>query len=276
MKKFLVLSAVLLAILFGYYYFASQTKVKAPPGVLEHDVPVPQPGEKNSEMLNMEPLYEIVVQDVMYYGKVQGFYAEPVNKGEYPGVIMVHEWWGLNDHIKDMAAKLAEQGYRVLAVDLFGTVATTSEQARAQVSGLNQQDAIANMQAAKDYLEGRGSTKIGSLGWCFGGGQSLQVSLNTPVDATVIYYGSLVTDQSELSNLSAPVLGIFGSEDTSIPVETVNEFEKQLNSLNIENSITVYEGVGHAFANPSGNNYSEEETLDAWKKTLKFLDTYLN
>jgi carboxymethylenebutenolidase len=115
------------------------------------------------------------------------------------------------------------------------------------------------------------------LGWCFGGGQSLQLALNTerPLAATVIYYGTLVTNQTELAEITWPVLGIFGAEDQSIPVDTVNQFKAALDANAVTNEIYIYDGVGHAFANPSGGNYAPEETTDAWDKTLAFLRNYV-
>jgi carboxymethylenebutenolidase len=122
------------------------------------------------------------------------------------------------------------------------------------------------------YLRNHGSNQIGSLGWCFGGQQSLQLSLNEPLDATVIYYGNLVNDTALLSSIKKPVLGIFGSNDTSISVQSVAAFESSLDALNISNEIYMYPGVGHAFANPSNPNFAPNETIDAWQKTLAFLD----
>ena len=116
------------------------------------------------------------------------------------------------------------------------------------------------------------------MGWCFGGGQSLQLALNSeqnPLAATVIYYGNLVNDTNELSRIKWPVLGIFGDQDQSIPVESVNAFEQAFNETGITNEIYIYPGVGHAFANPSGDNYAPEETVDAWEKTLAFLKKYV-
>jgi carboxymethylenebutenolidase len=160
-----------------------------------------------------------------------------------------------------------------------GQAATNSSQAGTLASSVrnNPQLAIENLNAAVEHLSSIpsvNSSRMASLGWCFGGGQSLQLALNTeqPLAATVIYYGNLVTNQTELSTISWPVLGIFGSEDQGIPVETVNQFESALDANNIENEIHIYEGVGHAFANPSGDNYAPEETADAWAKTLDFLD----
>jgi len=133
------------------------------------------------------------------------------------------------------------------------------------------------MNSAVEYLEERFSVEsIGSIGWCFGGGQSLNLALNNPsMDATVIYYGQLVTDPSSLSKISWPVLGIFAGLDTGIPEETVGEFESALNDLGIENEIIIYPRVNHAFANPSGDRYAPNEAKNAWEKTLDFFETNL-
>jgi len=235
-----------------------------------------KPQIKNSEMLEGEGIYTVSTQTVNYFENSQGFLAKPEQEGNYPGIIMIHEWWGLNDNIKDMAKQLAGEGYVVLAVDLYeGKIATTSDEARQYVSSLDQEKALENMKAATSYVKSQGSTKVASLGWCFGGGQSLQLALNEPLDATVIYYGNLVTNETRLDVVEWPVLGIFGDQDTSIPVETVNEFDVALEDLNIENEIYIYPGVGHAFANPSGMNYAPQQTQDAWKKTVNFLDKHL-
>src|SRR5262245_4167251 len=198
-----------------------------------------------------------------------------------PAVVMIHENRGLNEHIKLMADTLAKEGYVVLAVDLFnGQVASNQEDA-GQLSGAvreNPTEAIANLRAAVRYLaslENVNASQISSLGWCFGGQQSLQLALNTepnyPLSSTIIYYGRLVSDPDELSKIKWPVLGIFGDQDDSIPVENVTNFESALDSLGIPNEIYVYEGVGHAFANPSRDSYAPEQTADAWNKTLSFL-----
>lgn len=204
-----------------------------------------------------------------------GYIAQPIKEGNYPGIIMIHEWWGLNDNIKEMAKILAKEGYVVYAVDLYnGEVAENSDKARELSSSVrsNPEKAIVTMKQAVTYLKERGATKVGSLGWCFGGGQSLQLSLNEDLDATVIYYGNLIDDVDKLKEINSPVLGIFGDKDTGIPVETVKAFESNLNSLGIENYIYIYQNVGHAFANPSGNNYAKNETIDAWEKTVEFLN----
>ncbi len=201
-----------------------------------------------------------------------------------PAVIIIHEWLGLNEHIKNQADLLAKEGYVVLAVDLYrGEVVTDSNRARELASSVrNDPDsAIGNLQSAVNYiksLEIVDGSRIASLGWCFGGDWSLQLALNSsenPLAATIIYYGRLVTDTTSLSSISWPILGIFGDQDQAIPVESVKQFASTLNASGITNEIYLYEGVGHAFANPSGDNHAPKETADAWQKTIEFLRTYL-
>ena len=215
-----------------------------------------------------------------------GYLVYPTNdtNQKLPAVIMIHEWWGLNDNIKNMANMLAKEGYVVLAVDLYnGTVATDSSRASELSSsvGNNPSAAIANMQSAVSYLsslENVNASRIASLGWCFGGGQSLQLALNSeqhPLAATILYYGNLINDTEALSKIKWPVLGIFGDQDQSIPVNSVKQFEQALNKIGVTNEIYIYPGVGHAFANPSNANYAPKETSDAWQKTIAFLDKYV-
>ena len=201
-----------------------------------------------------------------------------------PAVIIIHEWFGLNEHIKNQADILAQEGYVVLAVDLYrGEVATDSNRAMELSSSVRNDpsSAIDNLQSAVNYiksLEIVDGSRIASLGWCFGGDWSLQLALNSsenPLAATVIYYGRPVTDTASLSSIGWPILGIFGDQDQSIPVESVKQFASALNASDVTNEIYLYEGVGHAFANPSRDNYAPKETTDAWQKTIEFLRTYL-
>jgi carboxymethylenebutenolidase len=197
---------------------------------------------------------------------------------------MIHENKGLNDNIKNMANLLAKEGYVILAVDLFNGEVTKDQKRASELTQAirdNPAVAIANLKSAVTYLGSLANVnpdKIASLGWCFGGQQSLQLALNSkehPLSATVIYYGRLVTEPETLLTIQWPVLGIFGDQDKSISVDSVKQFEEALNTNGIPNEIYIYEGVGHAFANPSGDNYAPEETQDAWKKTVSFLKKYL-
>ncbi len=242
-----------------------------------HVLPEYENENNNSEIFETGN-YNVETQDVNYFENTQGFLAKPSGEGKFPGIVMIHEWWGLNDNIKEMAKSLASHGYVVLAVDLYnGEVATTSDQARQLITSFDADVGIQNMNLAASYIqENHNVEKLGSIGWCFGGGQSLNLALNNQdMDATVIYYGSLVTEQEALSLINWPVLGVFAELDKGIPVESVNDFESSLNELDITNEIYIYEGVDHAFANPSGERYAPEESKDAWKVTLKFLESNL-
>ena len=221
--------------------------------------------------------YETESMQIPYFGDVNGFLAKPVESGKYPAVVMIHEWWGLNDNIKEMAQKLASQGYIVLAVDLYNNkVGTTSEEARQLMTSFDGDEGIENMNSAIRFLKSEYSVdKIGSIGWCFGGGQSLNLAVNSDLDATVMYYGQVISESEKLSNISWPLLGIFAELDQGIPPKAVREFESSLDELGIKNEIIIYPEVNHAFANPSGDRYSPQEAKDAWNKTLEFFNNNL-
>jgi carboxymethylenebutenolidase len=232
-----------------------------------------------------------IKKDVRYFDSASGYlvYPSTATSGtigkKLPAVIMIHEWWGINDNIRTMANTLAKQtGYVVLAVDLFKGQSTkdpTQAMKLVKTVSTNPQEAISNLQAAVKYtgsLPFVNSSKISSIGWCFGGGQSLQLALHSdqhPLVATILYYGTpLVTDKQELSKIKWPVLGFFGDHDQSIPLSQINSFKSALNSDGITNQIHIYKGLGHAFANPSGVNYAPQQTSDAWEKTVTFLKKY--
>lgn len=213
---------------------------------------------------------------------VMGYLARPADTTDpLPALIVIHEWWGLNDNIKMMTQRLAGEGYTALAVDLYnGEVAQSPEQARAlvQAATQNPQQLEANLRQAYQYLDEQQAPKIGSIGWCFGGSWSLNTALLFPneLDAAVIYYGGqLVTDPGRLRSLNMPILGIFGALDDNPPVETVKQFESALKSLNKPVEVHIYEGADHAFANPSGTRYKADAAADAWDKTVAFLERHL-
>jgi len=219
-----------------------------------------------------------IESDVEYFPGAKGYFVRPEAEGDYPGVVMIHENRGLRPEIKATAEQLAKEGYLVLAVDLFnGKVVESQEDARALTAAFDQAAGVANMRAAAEYLRVQGAQKVASLGWCFGGRQSVELAISgEPLDATVVYYGgNMATTTERLAPIKWPVLGIFGDKDQAIPVATVRTFEESLNTLGVENEIHIYPGVGHAFANPSGMNYAPEETKDAWAKTVAFLEKNL-
>ena len=219
-------------------------------------------------------LTETIAQETL-----KGYFVRPKVEGEYPGVVMIHEWWGLNDEVKKMADLLGSEGYNVFAIDLYnGDLATESEKARELSTSVrnNPEEALEKMKKAKDYLMNTAnSTKIASLGWCFGGGQSFNLSTAENLDATVIYYGFVNNDPEQIQSIQGPVLGIFASEDQGIPPMVANDFRDALDAASIENMIHIYDNVGHAFANPSGSAYAQAEAEDAWNKTVDFLNNEL-
>ncbi|MDR3559371.1 MAG: dienelactone hydrolase family protein [Candidatus Pacebacteria bacterium] len=213
-----------------------------------------------------------------YFQDANGFLARAPRAGLYPGIVLIHEWWGLNDYIREEAKKLAAYGYNVLAVDLFGgQIAQTPEEARLLVQTVDPNIALENLRAAVRHLRQREmAMKVGTLGWCFGGGQAFRLSVSgEPLNVTVIYYGHVTADKTDLDKIHWPVLGIFGEEDDVVSAEAVRNFETALSELNIPHEIEIYPGVGHAFANPGNPKHAVGEKEDAWNKTVAFLERTL-
>ncbi|MBI5153614.1 dienelactone hydrolase family protein [Candidatus Poribacteria bacterium] len=210
-------------------------------------------------------------------GEHRAFLARPDGEGPFPGLIVIHEWWGLNDGIREEARKLAELGYAALAVDLYGgQVATEAPQARALKDAVKDDDALETMRAAVQYLSNQSFTKdraIGCIGWCFGGRKSLQLAIAEPrIRACVIYYGTPVTEVETLRQIRGSVLGIFGEADQAIPMTEVETLKKGLDEAGIRSEFHTYPGAGHAFANPSNKaGYNTDAAADARKWTAKFL-----
>lgn len=229
-----------------------------------------------------------VVSQTMAYTEhkdelVYGYFSAPADMFEpLPAVIMIHEWWGLNDNIRSMADRLAGEGYIVFAVDLYaGGVASTPDEARAlMMQAVEDPDAAnENIKAAYRFVsETAGAPRIGSLGWCFGGGWSLNTARLFPdtLDASVIYYGQITSDEELLRPIETPILGLFAADDTGIKVASVEAFRDALERLRKNFEVHVYPGVGHAFANPSGRNYDAATAEDAWQRTLEFLNRHLS
>lgn len=195
-----------------------------------------------------------------------------------PGLIVIHEWWGLNDNIRTATRRLAGEGYRALAVDLYrGATAETPDGARdlMQTAMASPEDMLANLEAAAEFLRTEGNApRIGIMGWCFGGGMALNGAIAQPeaLDAVVVYYGRIRdAERAELDALKMPILGHFGEADNSIPMDNVRAFEQMLNDLDKNAEIYTYAGAGHAFANPSGQNYDLEAAAAAWDRTTRFL-----
>lgn len=234
-----------------------------------------------------EPRQEVAAREVEYVvdgQRVRGYEARPASaavNAKLPSIILVHEWWGLNDNMRMMARRLAGEGYRTFAVDMYqGRVAQNAEQARALVEEVMRDTdrGMAHLASAATYLQqATGADRIGIVGWCFGGGWALAGGLAMPdrIDATVMYYGRVETDRDRLARLGGPLLGLFGGADQGIPVAQVRLMESTLRELGKDVTIQVYEGAGHAFANPSGQSYKADAAEDAWRRTLAFFDQHL-
>jgi len=210
----------------------------------------------------------------------RGYLSRPVATDTTSGLIVIHEWWGLNEDIHAMTEQLAALGYTALAVDLYdGQSATQVRDAFGLSTNLssNEERGLANLQQAYDYLEAEmGATKIGVIGWCLGGKWSLKTALMLPkeINATVIYYGSLTDDQEKLSTLHMPIIGFVGTRDR-LHKEFI-AFDEDMKKLGKNASVHIYEGARHAFANASGTVYEPVAAEDSWEKTVKFLKAYLD
>src|ERR1700693_853184 len=208
---------------------------------------------------------------------VQGVLYTPAGKEPFPAIIVIHEFWGLNDGVKNQAVKLADQGYASLAVDLYrGKVATTPDMAHEIMRGVPEDRAKRDLHAAFEFLKSQSNVKkdrIGAIGWCMGGGYALDVALQEPDLATVVInYGHLATDPDAMKKINAAILGIFGGQDRGIPPSDVHKFEQQLKQLGKQVEIKIYEDAGHAFENPNNKDgYRAADAADAWKRTVDFL-----
>jgi|HubBroStandDraft_2_1064218.scaffolds.fasta_scaffold238142_1 carboxymethylenebutenolidase len=208
---------------------------------------------------------------------VRGVLYTPSGKGPFPAIIVIHEWWGLNDWVKDQASKLADQGYEALAIDLYrGKVATTPEMAHELLRGVPEDRAKRDLHAAFEFLQSQPNVKkdrIGAIGWCMGGGYSLDVALQEPtLAADVINYGQLATDSEALKKINAPVLGLFGGQDQGITPDDVHKFEAAMKQQGKKIDIKIYDDGGHGFENPNNKDgYRAADAADAWKRTVDFL-----
>ncbi|HWE25433.1 MAG TPA: dienelactone hydrolase family protein [Myxococcales bacterium] len=189
-------------------------------------------------------------------------------------ILVVHEYWGLNDWVKSMADRLAKDGYLALAVDLYkGKVATDPKEAQTLMANKDQQWGTAVEVAGLKWLKSNAAgAKVATIGWCMGGGESLNASLADPndVNATVIYYGLPVTDVDKLKTLQGPVLGIWANQDGWITPDKVKAFDQALTQAGVKHEFHAYD-ANHAFANPSGGRYNGPAAKDAWQKTEAFL-----
>ena len=208
---------------------------------------------------------------------VQAVLYTPPGKGPFPAIIVIHEYWGLNDWVKEQAAKLSDQGYEALAIDLYrGKVATTPDMAHELMRGLPEDRAKRDLHAAFEFLQSQPNVKknrIAAIGWCMGGGYSLDVALQEPtLAADVINYGHLATDPAALNKINSPILGLFGGQDRGITPDDVHKFEAAMKQAGKKIDVKIYDDAGHAFENPNNKEgYRAADAADAWKRTVSFL-----
>ncbi len=190
-----------------------------------------------------------------------------------PTVVLVHEWWGLNDQIKAVAAELAREGYVALAVDLYeGKVGTTPDEAKQYMQGVKPDLATETLTSWIDWARKNEKTNdsLGTVGWCFGGGWALNASIAAQTEATIVYYGSVARSADQLKALKGPVMGHFAERDQWINKQMVDEFVEQMKIAGQPAPEVFWYSADHAFANPSGARYDQEDAQLAWSRSLEF------
>jgi carboxymethylenebutenolidase len=211
---------------------------------------------------------------------VRAYVAKPEGEGPFPAVIMIHEFWGLNESIVGKADLLAEEGYLVIAPDTFrGSTTGWIPRAIYQVISARPENINADLDSVYAWLESQSDVdreRIAIAGFCYGGRTALTYSLhNNRLAATVIFYGSPETDPEILKSLPGPVLGIFGGADQSIPVSQVEAFDAALAEAGVPHDITVYEGQPHAFVRDAEGIKAGGAQGEAWNEMLTFLEAHL-
>lgn len=228
-----------------------------------------------------------VVAETLPYAEVDeqlvyGHFAFPADMVDpLPGLIVIHERWGLDDGVRAQADRLAAQGYVVLAVDLFGgKTATDIAAARPLMVQVIENAELANdniRQAYQFLIDSGQSPAIGALGWSFGGGWALNTALLFPddLDAAVIYYGQVTDNAERLKPLNVPILGLFGAKDRGVTSDSVKAFQAALEGLGKDFQIEMYPNAGHAFADPGAGTYNSEAAEQAWGRSIEFLGRHL-
>lgn len=213
-------------------------------------------------------------------GNAPGYLAHPNDNLNYPGVVVLQEWWGLNAHIIEVTERLASSGFYALAPDLYhGAVTEEPDEASKLAMTLDRERAVEECSAAARYLKSLPRVKppnIGVVGWCMGGGLSLSTAAhNGVIGAAVVFYGRPL-EENDTRKLKAPVLGIYGEMDKGIPISLVNDFQKQLENNNTPHEIHIYPDAPHAFFNDTRPQaYRQVDAENAWNKTLDWFRKYL-
>jgi carboxymethylenebutenolidase len=211
---------------------------------------------------------------------LEGYLARPSGTAPKPAVIVIQEWWGLNEHIRDITRRLANEGFIALAPDLYhGVVVTEPDEARKQVMELDMNNAVREIRQAVDFLQARddvASARVGIVGFCMGGRLVLQTARVEPdLGAAVAFYGTPLS-ATEAAEVKAPILGLYGTEDKGNPLDKVRAMEQALTEAGIENEIRIYEGAQHAFFNDTRtSSYDPKASADAWQRTLSWFRSHL-
>lgn len=212
---------------------------------------------------------------------VKGVLYMPQGKGPFPALVVIHEWWGLAPWVKEQAAKLADQGYAALAIDLYrGKLATTPDEAHELMRGVPSDRAHTDLLAAAEYLRSQKDIdpkRVGDIGWCMGGGYALELAIADPkLKAAAIHYGHLASEPDTLKKINAAVLGIFGGKDRGIPPADAQKFEQQMKSLGKTVAVHLFPDAGHAFENPDNKaGYRADDAAKAWELTIAFFKQHL-
>jgi carboxymethylenebutenolidase len=268
---------------------AAAAQLLAACGATPADAPPPTPIDEGGSGSDTAPTEEasfegLDIGTVSYPdgqgGELMGYLARPTDISDsLPAVVVIQEWWGLNEHIKDVTRRFAEQGFVALAPDLYnGVVVTEPDEAQKLVMELDMQEAVREIGQAISYLLDQNDVageEVGIVGFCMGGGLVLQtVVANENVGAAVAFYGRTI-DPSQAAEANAPVLGLYGAEDSGIPVEDVREMETAFQEAGVEHEIHIYDGAGHAFFNDTRQSYDADAAQDAWTRTLEWFRSHL-
>ncbi len=215
---------------------------------------------------------------------VNGYLAEPKEGAKAPGMVVIQEWWGLNDQIKGVADMLAKAGYRALVPDLYrGKVAVEANEAEHLMTNLNFGEAAGqDVRGAVQYLKSTGSAKAGVTGFCMGGALTLLAAVNVPEsDAGVAWYGFPPLEYIDASKIKAPLMGHYAIEDVPFPIAKVDELETKLKDAGVKYEFHRYQAK-HAFANETADSkklpiieYNPQAAELAWKRTMEFLERNL-
>lgn len=238
----------------------------------------PPPTEEAAEAAPTEEPAEltIITETVEYEDTdgetLMGYLARPADDEAHPAIIVIQEWWGLDEHIEDITRRFADEGYVALAPDLYkGAIATEPDEAMKLVMELDMEEAVREIQRAMAFLREQeyvSNPQIAAIGYCMGGGLALQTALAEEQMATAVPYYGRPLDPEQAQNAKAPVLGFYGAEDQGIPVDEVEAMFAAFDEAGIESELHVYDGAGHAFFNDTRESYNEQAATDAWQRTL--------